>query len=57
MERKLTINGKEYTAIVTVVRESDEIKARAARERIAEFGALLSERLEGRDKNAKRDVL
>lgn len=53
MVKMLSINGRTYTAQVEVVRESDEIKARAARERLSEYGAYLAERIERRDKGGR----
>lgn len=53
MVKTLSINGKIYTAHVEVVRESDEIKARAASERLSEYGAYLAEQVERRDKGGR----
>ena len=53
MVKTLTIGGKTYTAHIEVVRESDEIKARAARERLSEYGAYLAEQIERRGKGGR----
>lgn len=53
MVKTLTIGGKTYTAHVEVVRESDKVKARAARERLSEYGAYLAEQLGRRGKDGR----
>lgn len=48
-----TINGKEYTAFVEIVRESDPIKAEAARRELSAYGARLAAELARREKEGK----
>ena len=48
-----TINGKEYTAYIEVVREENPIKAEAARREIAAYGARLAAELARREKEGK----
>lgn len=47
------IAGKEYTAYIEVVRESDQKKAEAARREIASYGARLAAELARREKEGK----
>lgn len=56
MEKTIIISGKSYTANIEVVRESDELKARAAREQLSEYGAYLAEKLRGRGKDGRREA-
>jgi hypothetical protein len=48
-----TINGREYTAYIEVVREENPIKAEAARRELSAYGARLATELARREKEGK----